>query len=408
MTSNDSYSPVYDQIGNPLNWRDGMTLSWARGRRLASVITPLGSISYSYNDSGIRTGKTVSGSTTTFTLSGSKILRQQTSQATVDFYYEGSTLLGFRTANADFWYVRNLQGDIIAILNNSGSVVVTYTYDTWGKVTSIGGSLSSTIGELNPFRYRGYYYDSETGLYYLNARYYDPEVGRFVSADSLMSTGQGVLGNNMYSYCLNNPVKHKDSNGRYVDSIDFEIGGAFFLGLYVCFAYNTDGTDSNISFSLGVIGTTNPCVYMSAGNTFFPREDMLAGDVEGYGGSIQGTYGSLLAGSAGMAFTKDGDLGVTTSANVGKGWMVYIPASMEVRAGYTWIIAKDSYPLIGLVSTNFDTVGVSTYNIIGNPNYVLPTQSITTTSNFTKMLLNRLSSVQPPPQNIQYSRQLIK
>ncbi|MCL2632830.1 MAG: RHS repeat-associated core domain-containing protein, partial [Coriobacteriia bacterium] len=71
----------------------------------------------------------------------------------------------------------------------------------------------STIGELNPFRYRGYYYDSETGLYYLNARYYDPEVGRFISADSLMSTGQGVLGNNMFAYCGNNTVMHTDSSG---------------------------------------------------------------------------------------------------------------------------------------------------------------------------------------------------
>ncbi len=89
------------------------------------------------------------------------------------------------------FYLRNLQGDITAVLNGSGAAVVTYSYDAWGKILSIGGSLAGTLGIQNPFRYRGYVYDQETGLYYLQTRYYDPELGRFISADSFASTGQG-------------------------------------------------------------------------------------------------------------------------------------------------------------------------------------------------------------------------
>ena len=91
-------------------------------------------------------------------------------------------------------------------MDESGMRVVEYIYDAWGKLISTTGTLATTLGADNPFRYRGYYYDTETGLYYLTTRYYDPEVCRFISADVYMSTGQGVLGGNMWAYCGNNPV----------------------------------------------------------------------------------------------------------------------------------------------------------------------------------------------------------
>ena len=98
-------------------------------------------------------------------------------------------------------------------MDGSGTRVVEYTYDAWGKLISTSGSLASTLGADNPFRYRGYYYDTETGLYYLMTRYYDPEVGRFLSADVYLSTGQGVLGNNRFAYCNNDPILFYDSDG---------------------------------------------------------------------------------------------------------------------------------------------------------------------------------------------------
>ena len=113
----------------------------------------------------------------------------------------------------DYVFDKNLQGDIIRIYDENFSSVVKYTYDAWGKILSIDGTGASTIGEYNSLRYRGYYYDSDTGLYYHNSRYYDPVMCRFVNADGYASTGQGITGNNMYAYCGNNPINMIDTEG---------------------------------------------------------------------------------------------------------------------------------------------------------------------------------------------------
>ena len=108
----------------------------------------------------------------------------------------------------------NRQGDVIALLDSSGNTVVEYTYDPWGKVLSVTGTLAGTLGQANPIRYRGYYYDSETGFYYVSSRYYDPEIGRWINADSQLNTSLGILGCNMFAYCLNNPVNKVDYDGN--------------------------------------------------------------------------------------------------------------------------------------------------------------------------------------------------
>ncbi len=112
-----------------------------------------------------------------------------------------------------YYYLRNAQSDIVKLIDKTGATVVEYRYDSWGKLLSTSGSLASTLGKNNPFRYRGYVFDEETGFYYLQSRYYNPEVGRFISSDVLLSTGQGVLGHNAYAYCGNNPIVREDTNG---------------------------------------------------------------------------------------------------------------------------------------------------------------------------------------------------
>ena len=205
----------YDTIGNPITWRDGMTLSWVRGRSLATITSPAINAAYSYNDNGIRTKKVVGATTTTFTLAGSKILRQVAGNTTLDFYYdEVGNAIGFKYSGADYWYIRNGQGDIIGILDSASTQVVAYSYDAWGNPTGITGTASATVGAQNPFRYRGYYYDAETGFYYLTSRYYDPKVGRFINADGAISSKQGIIGHNLFAYCNNNPVNCADSSGR--------------------------------------------------------------------------------------------------------------------------------------------------------------------------------------------------
>ena len=107
----------------------------------------------------------------------------------------------------------NIQGDITCIYDTAGNRVVTYTYDAWGKILSVTGTAANTIGRYNPFRYRGYYYDNETGFYYLNSRYYDPSVGRFINADGYINANGDLIGFNMFAYCINNPVMYHDVFG---------------------------------------------------------------------------------------------------------------------------------------------------------------------------------------------------
>ena len=119
-----------------------------------------------------------------------------------------------------YFFEKNAFGDVIAIYNREGTKIGTYTYDAWGNIcgTTCTASTASLdwliVNRFNPFRYRGYFYDVETGLYYLQSRYYNPELGRFISPDCYISTGQGLLGNNMYIYCNNNPVMHVDPTGE--------------------------------------------------------------------------------------------------------------------------------------------------------------------------------------------------
>ena len=110
-----------------------------------------------------------------------------------------------------YYYITNLQGDVISIVDGSGAVVASYSYDPYGNVLTATG----TLAETNPLRYRGYVYDTETRLYYLQSRYYDPSIGRFINADSYASTGQGVLGHNMFAYCNNSPANFCDPGGNY-------------------------------------------------------------------------------------------------------------------------------------------------------------------------------------------------
>ena len=115
-------------------------------------------------------------------------------------------------------------------MDGNGTKVVEYTYDAWGKLISTTDTLATSLGADNPFRYRGYYYDTETGLYYLMTRYYDPEVCRFISADVYMTTGQGVLGGNMWAYCGNNPVVRYEVQGEFWNIIVGAAAGAIISG----------------------------------------------------------------------------------------------------------------------------------------------------------------------------------
>ena len=206
----------YDASGN-LTSLNGYTFTWS-GRRLTAAVNANTNISYTYNHNGIRTSKTINGTVINYTVDENNNITEQTDGTnTIKFVYDSSgSPVYFTYNNATYYYEKNLQGDIIAILDSSGNTVVEYTYDIWGKLVSITGTLADTVGTINPLRYRGYYYDTETQLYYLQSRYYSPDLMRFISQDdAVLSNDQGQpIGSNLYVYCLNNPINLTDPSGK--------------------------------------------------------------------------------------------------------------------------------------------------------------------------------------------------
>ena len=238
LTSYDGESITYDASGNPTNYL-GATLVW-EGQRLKSY-TPKDASSgransyvYSYDENGIRTRKTIGNTVTDYYYNGTLLMgtvktttnsNGSTTTSKLRFSYDANGKVVAVNYNGNYYYyLRNAQSDIVKLIDKTGATVVEYRYDSWGKLLSTSGSLASTLGKNNPFRYRGYVYDEETGFYYLQSRYYNPEVGRFISSDVLLSTGQGVLGHNAYAYCGNNPIVREDTQGNLLGLIAAAVG----------------------------------------------------------------------------------------------------------------------------------------------------------------------------------------
>ena len=226
LTSYDGQAITYDEIGNPLSYR-GYTLTWQNGRQLATLSGNGITASYTYDVDGLRTSKTVNGVKHEYYYVGSTLQYEKFGTTELRFFYDADgNPSGVRYKNGstttDYYFVCNWRGDVIRIYDGAGAVVANYNYDAWGSVISVtdanGAAItdSTHIANVNPLRYRGYYFDSETGLYYLQSRYYDPAVKRFINADGYVSTGTGALGYNMFAYCLNNPVTLSDPTGRSV------------------------------------------------------------------------------------------------------------------------------------------------------------------------------------------------
>ncbi|MDT8716237.1 RHS repeat-associated core domain-containing protein [Clostridium sp. 19966] len=185
----------------------------------------------------------------------------------------------------EYYYIRNGQGDIIGLFDKAGATVASYTYDTWGKLISIkdgsGADITNntaSVGYKNPYRYRGYRYDTETGLYYLQSRYYNSDWGRFINADGDIGVQGNLLSHNLFAYCKNNPANGVDSEG--------------FSALSV-FGWIIDAGEA-------VIGDINPfSLGIQIGNEFFPMDSYSTASDDTLGNGIVG--GAQIGGGVDIA-----------------------------------------------------------------------------------------------------------
>ena len=212
---------TYDENGNVLTYGD-KSFTWNTGRNLESIVDGNNKYSYTYDENGIRTSKTVKGKTTYYNTKDGVILSQTDGTDTLYFQYDSNgTPLGFVWNGTQYLYLTNQTGDVISITDAQGNEIVQYDYDPWGKCNFLQPMIAdekfaNDIANINPIRYRGYYLDSETGYYYLQSRYYDPDICRFINADVYnipQNSKEDFAGINLFAYCNNEPINSLDING---------------------------------------------------------------------------------------------------------------------------------------------------------------------------------------------------
>lgn len=213
LTSVNGTSLTYDSNGNVLTYGN-KSFTWSSGRNLASITDDDNTYSYTYDENGIRTSKTVNGRTTYYNTKDGVILSQTDGTDTLYFQYDtNGSPLGFLLNGTQYFYITNQMGDVIGITDTQGNELAQYSYDEWGNTLS---TSDNDIANINPLRYRGYYYDNETSYYYLQSRYYDPSICRFINSDSFLYAiihKDTITGINLFVYCYNNPIDNSDNSG---------------------------------------------------------------------------------------------------------------------------------------------------------------------------------------------------
>ena len=301
LISNGNGSNGYDS-GNPTTYQ-GKSVTWSKGRQM----TAFGSTSFAYDGSGKRYQK---GSLYFTYGSDGKLLCQSNG---MEFIYDHEGAVGFKYNGNLYAYRKNAQGDVIEILDSTGSVVVKYTYNAWGehKVYDNTGAENTTsdfIGNLNPIRYRSYYYDVETQLYYLNTRYYDPAVGRFINADDISYLDpETINGLNLYAYCVNNPVMLVDPNGnKWIELILTGIVVVLFFAAGVFLTVGSFGLlgavvgGAALGFAFGAINNFVSQVNNNGWNNIDVGNIWKAGGIGAAIGAVSGlfSYGASVIGAS--------------------------------------------------------------------------------------------------------------
>ena len=248
LTAYNGHAITYDEIGNPLSYYNGSayTFTW-EGRRLVGAVKGSNNLTFIYNDEGIRTSKSrFGGIKVEYLLNGTKIVAETSDTYTILYIYDASdSPIGMRYRSSSyaadvwntFWFEKNLQGDIVAVYNSDGVKCISYIYDAWGKIlktTTHNSTGTNAYASRNPFRYRGYYYDVNLRLYYLQSRYYDHNTCRFISPDNeavLTATPMALTDKNLYAYCDNNPVTRVDGDGEFWHIIAGAAVGAVVSGI---------------------------------------------------------------------------------------------------------------------------------------------------------------------------------
>ncbi len=267
LTAFDGNTVTYDTIGNPTD--DGTWLyNWEHGRQLASLSDGTTTWTYTYNNDGLRTQRTNGTDTYSYIYNGGQLTAM--TKGSDSFYFTYDTLgrpLSFTYNGTLYYYVLTGLGDVSHIVDEEGNLQAFYQYTAWGEVSVTGPNIP--LGQANPIIYKGYVYDWETGLYYLQSRYYNPTWGRFINADMYIATGQGFAGNNTFVYCLNSPVMYVDRTGYAADWQTTFLIGAYITtaSLLILTIVASGGTSAPVAAPLAAYLTSSTTIMAAATTT---------------------------------------------------------------------------------------------------------------------------------------------
>ena len=308
---------VYDTIGNPIIYR-GKNVTWSYGRELISF----DGNNFSYDARGRRIAK--NGITFTYDSNGN-LIKQSNG---LEFFYDHTGVFAVKYNGSTYFYRKNAQNDIIALLDNTGATVVKYKYDAWGKCVVDASTTNTELANLNPFRYRSYYLDTETGFYFLKTRYYDPEIGRFMTIDDISYLDpESINGLNLYAYCGSNPVMRVDTTGCSWFSW-LTSGLSLALGIALCFVPGGQaiGVSMIVGGSLGLIANAvSPAISQAIGGASSMANGLGAISTGfsllsfGVPGIIAG-IGMMLLGGVTMAFGANEIVSAVSGTNYIQEW----------------------------------------------------------------------------------------
>lgn len=332
-----------------MTYHDGKTFTWTAGRRLASVTDGETVITYAYDGDGNRIRKTVNGETTEYEYIDGKLLSLKKGADVLRFLYdETDKVYGFLYNGDVCYYVFNLQGDITGIRKADGWDAASYSYDAWGNPTGIYDD-NTTLATLNPFRYRGYFYDEETGFYLTGTRYYDPEIGRFINADDtavLDADYENMAQYNLYAYCWNNPVNMDDQDGywpKWKTNLAKIAIGVVAIGIGVAATVITGGAAAPVLIASVKIAVTTAAIGAAVGaGTNAISHRVTTGSWKGFGkaalsGAVDGAVDGFMWGgiSAGATFTTAAAKGIKIQ-QIGK-----LTPTNKSGKGYTGVQYKN-------------------------------------------------------------------
>ena len=304
LTKYNGATITYDKYGNPLAYK-GKLFEW-KGKNLVKA----DGLQMEYDYNGLRTKK---GNKKYFWY-GNRLLAEtyieNNVEKTIYYRYDESGVCGMKIGAVDYYFRKNIFGDILAVYNSSKTALATYSYDAFGNASVTYANVQNNLARLNPFRYRGYYWDSEFNLYYVQSRYYDPEIGRFISPDSIENINpNAIFGLNLYTYCNNNPIMNVDPTGKDWNSFWNSIGNWF----------EEHWVELVIGTAFIIVGAVVTALTAGAG----------AGFMAAFGSAL---LGSLTQIGAGIAM----GIGVNGIANIVNGNSFFDNVGDTIASSYMW------------------------------------------------------------------------